>query len=82
MMIFDEQLMRIRQKEILDEAERNRLANSIKPSHDRRRRSYARMLTWTGNKLLNWGVWLTTRFGDTTILSESGALENRIQGIH
>lgn len=78
-MIIYEQLVRIRQKEILDEAERYRLISMVKPSPVRPRKNYSRMMTWIGNLFIIWGTKLTKRFGEKNIIIEPGVADNQIQ---
>ena len=81
-MIIHEQLMHIRQNEILDEAEHYRLIRSVKQSPDRSRVNYANVMSWIGNLFLIWGTKLTIRFGEKNIINEPGLVNNQIQNVH
>lgn len=81
-MFIQEEFMRVRQKEILDEADRRRLISRVKYSPGRSKIQYAKVMTWIGGIFLNLGTSLTERFADKTIIAESGIRDNCIQGTH
>ncbi len=69
-MIFYEEYKNVRQKELLAEAERNRLVNKFTQSPIPSKPNFSRMVTWLGNLLLTLGTWLTLRFEENTMLTE------------
>jgi hypothetical protein len=69
-MIFYEEYKNVRQKELLAEAERDRLVNKFNQSPIPSKPNFSRMVTWLGNLLLTWGTWLTLRFEENTMLTE------------
>ena len=81
-MIIFEGYMHLRQRELIDEAERYRLASKVKNSPGRPNHNYARVMNWIGSQMLKLGTWLTMRFGEKTIIAQSGIVDNHIQGTH
>lgn len=69
-MIFYEEYKNVRQKELLAEAERDRLVNKFNQSPIPSKPNFSRMVTWLGNLLLTWRTWLTLRFEENTMLTE------------
>lgn len=61
-MIIEEYLVKIHQEELLREAEKDRLVNSLAAGRDRSASVYARLLVWFGGKLRTWGSSLENRF--------------------
>jgi hypothetical protein len=82
MWIIYEEYMKMRQKELLDEAERYRMTSKVKSFHGRPQPNYARVMSWTGSLMLKLGTWLTIRFGDKTVIAQSGVVDNHLQGTH
>jgi len=78
-MILDEYLMRIRQEEILTQAENNRLVAQAKRRSPRRRSYSGRALTWLGNRLIKWGEYLQLRFGDAKKISQPQPVERGVE---
>jgi hypothetical protein len=62
---------KLRQEEILREAERYRLISQFKRRPSGRNISLAATLAWWGSKLINWGHFLQERFGDQGLAEES-----------
>ena len=81
-MIINKQLIHVRQKELLDEAERYRLIRSVNPSPDRPKLIYAKAMNWIGNLFLIWGTRLTIRIGEKNIIGEPGLVDDQIQGAY
>ena len=52
-----------RQKELLREAERYRLARQVLAERGRRDRAWVRALAWLGRRLVAWGQGLQERYG-------------------
>ena len=61
-MIIEEFLVKIRQEELLAEADRNRLLAAAKHKPDHSLSLGARFLTWLGGQLRRWGSRLEDRF--------------------
>lgn len=61
-MIIEEYLVKMHQEELLREAEKYRLANSLAAGRERSASMYARMLVWLGGRLRTWGSTLEDRF--------------------
>ena len=81
MFIYQEEV-RIRHQELLAEAEKYRLISNLKTPQGRRKPIYPRAMTWIGSQMLTWGYWLTSRFGEQTIIAQSGSGDTRVQGSH
>jgi hypothetical protein len=52
-----------RHRELLREAERNRLVRQALAGRERPQRFYCRALTWLGRRLVAWGWHLQARYG-------------------
>jgi len=61
-MITYDYLVKIRQQEMLREAERNRLLRMLKTSRGSSSKSRARLLFWLGGNLRRWGSQLEIRY--------------------
>jgi hypothetical protein len=55
-------LARERQREMLREAEKNRLVRQVQAGRGRQQRFYSRALTGLGSRLVLWGCRLQTRY--------------------
>ncbi len=62
-----EGLMRLRQEELLQEAERYRLISLAQKNAPRGNQPYRRVLVWLGSKLSDWGSQMQARFGETRV---------------
>ncbi len=74
-MIINEYLMRVRQEEILSQAERNRIVAQFKRRSPSRQSYSGRTLTGLGNRLIGWGEYLQLRFGDAKKISQPQPVE-------
>lgn len=61
-MIIEEYLVKIHHEELLREAEKDRLANSLVVGRDRSASVYARLLVWLGGRMRTWGSSLEDHF--------------------
>jgi len=61
-MIISEDLMRVRQTELLAEAQRYRLLALAKHKPVAAFSTSARLFVWLGGRLRRWGSWLEDRF--------------------
>jgi hypothetical protein len=61
--MYSYEFYRIRQEEILQEAEKQRLISQVNRKPSRRKISLAPTLVWLGSKLYRWGYILQERFG-------------------
>ena len=78
-MIINEYLMRIRQEEILSQAERNRIVAQFKRRSPKRRSYSGRFLTGLGNRLIKLGEYLQLRFVDAKKISQLQPVERGAQ---
>ena len=78
-MLLNEDLMRIRQEEILSQAEYNRLVAQAKRRSPRRWSYSGRALTWLGNRLIKWGEHLQLRFGDAKKISQPQPVKRGVE---
>ena len=78
-MIIHEYLIRIRQDEILAEAERSRLINEAKRRPVKVFSFYARSLAWLGGILINFGSLLEKRFGKENVINHSQSIDRSLE---
>jgi hypothetical protein len=70
-MMYEYEIVKLRQKELLQEAEHYRLISQIKRGSSRQRNTLARALAWWGSILSRWGRILQERFGDSGMVENS-----------
>ena len=74
-MIIEDFLVKIRQEELLAEADRNRLLAAAKPKRVHSFSLSARFLTWLGGQLRRWGSRLEDRFAAESASTRSQSVD-------
>ena len=69
--MYEYELSKLRQKELLKEAEHYRIISQVKRGSSRQRKTLARGLAWWGSILSRWGRILQERFGDSGLVENS-----------
>jgi len=78
-MLFDEELMRLRQEQLLKDAENSRLIAQVRNRSPRRATVYALAFAWLGTRLCRWGTLLQERFEAAETTSPSQSMNNGIE---
>ena len=78
-MLFHEYFVRMRQEELLAEAERARLIKKAKRSPVKAFPFYARSLAWLGSLLCNLGSLLSKRFADEAAINHSQSIDRSLK---
>jgi hypothetical protein len=78
-MFFEDELMRLRQEQLLKEAEDSRLIAQLTGRSSRRGSVYALAFAWLGIRLCRWGTLLQERFEVAETASTSQSMDNRIK---
>ena len=78
-MFFDAELMRLRQEQLLKDAENSRLIAQIRKCSPRRAPVYRLAFAWLGMRLCRWGNLLQERFETAETTSPSQSMNNRIE---
>ena len=77
-MIVHEYFVRMRNEELLAEAERRRLIKEFRQRPPWFNTNFARSLTWLENLMCRWGSLLARRFGEETAINLSGSIEDSV----
>jgi hypothetical protein len=78
-MLYHEYFMRMRQEELLAEAERARLIQKAKRHPVKAFPFYARSLAWLGGILSNLGSLLEKRFADEAAINHSQSIDRSLK---